>query len=170
MRNRLAAGVVDLVDMAGGGAPNPQDNSQKKSVDASLNLVPFIDLLSVLISFLLATAVWTQVAKIDVKHEPTACCGEPSEPYEGPKLAVSIKAAGYTVHWKGVAEEIPSRDGVHDIGALRRVVRRIAAEQPTKFPVKLTSDDAVPYHALIGVMDVCIANGLDGITVGGVDS
>jgi len=45
--------------MAGGGAPVPEGGNGKKSVDAQLNMVPFIDLLSVLISFLLMTSVWT---------------------------------------------------------------------------------------------------------------
>lgn len=43
--------------MAGGGAPVPEGGSGKKSVDFQLNMVPFIDLLSVLISFLLMTSV-----------------------------------------------------------------------------------------------------------------
>jgi biopolymer transport protein ExbD len=45
--------------MAGGGAPQPTSGSGKKSVDFQLNMIPFIDLLSVLISFLLMTFVWT---------------------------------------------------------------------------------------------------------------
>jgi biopolymer transport protein ExbD len=53
--------------MAGGGAPQPTSAGGKKSVDFQINLIPMIDLLSVLISFLLMTFVWTQIVKIDVK-------------------------------------------------------------------------------------------------------
>ena len=38
----------------------------KKEVAVELNLVPFIDLMSVLITFLLITAVWTQVSMIQI--------------------------------------------------------------------------------------------------------
>ena len=43
------------VDSGGGG----------KSVDVDINLVPFIDLMSVTISFLIMTAVWTQVGRLE---------------------------------------------------------------------------------------------------------
>lgn len=39
----------------------------KGSVDVELNIVPFIDLMSVLASFLLATAVWVDNAQLDIK-------------------------------------------------------------------------------------------------------
>ena len=41
----------------GGAAPTPTGKGGKKALDAALNLVPFIDLLSCCISFLLITAV-----------------------------------------------------------------------------------------------------------------
>src|SRR5688572_5189386 len=39
----------------------------KRSVDVELNVVPFIDLMSCLASFLLATAVWSAYAQISIK-------------------------------------------------------------------------------------------------------
>ena len=38
----------------------------KKSVNADLNLVPYIDLLTCMVSFLLITAVWSQLARLEV--------------------------------------------------------------------------------------------------------
>ena len=49
-----------------GAAPTPSGHGGKKALDAELNLVPFIDLLSCCISFLLITAVWTQIAGLQV--------------------------------------------------------------------------------------------------------
>jgi len=40
----------------------------KKSLNAELNLVPFIDLLSMCICFLLMTAVWIQVGSMQIKQ------------------------------------------------------------------------------------------------------
>lgn len=42
--------------------------SRRKSLDADINLVPFIDLLSMCICFLLMTAVWIQLASMQVKQ------------------------------------------------------------------------------------------------------
>src|SRR6185436_17948432 len=41
---------------------------RRRSLDAEINLVPFIDLLSMCICFLLMTAVWTQLASLEVKQ------------------------------------------------------------------------------------------------------
>jgi biopolymer transport protein ExbD len=43
-----------------------QTSGKGRSVDVDLNLVPFIDLMSVLITFLLISAVWTQVSMIQL--------------------------------------------------------------------------------------------------------
>ena len=52
--------------MASAGQPSHQ--GRKKSLDAELNLVPFIDLLSTCICFLLITAVWIQIGSIQIKQ------------------------------------------------------------------------------------------------------
>lgn len=51
------------VGQSGGG-----NSRGKRSLDAEINLVPFIDLLSMCICFLLMTAVWTQLASLQVKQ------------------------------------------------------------------------------------------------------
>src|ERR1700722_11140438 len=41
---------------------------RRKSLDAEINLVPFIDLLSMCICFLLMTAVWMEIGALNVKQ------------------------------------------------------------------------------------------------------
>jgi biopolymer transport protein ExbD len=41
--------------------------SNKKSVNVELNIVPFIDLMSCLTAFLLVTAVWVNIAQINIQ-------------------------------------------------------------------------------------------------------
>lgn len=53
----------------------------RRSLDAEINLVPFIDLLSVCICFLLMTAVWTQISTVQVKQSHGTEAG-PSGTYE----------------------------------------------------------------------------------------
>ena len=43
-----------------------ESGSGGRKTSLELNLVPFIDLMSVLITFLLITAVWTQVSMIQI--------------------------------------------------------------------------------------------------------
>jgi len=46
----------------------PSSGGRRKSLDAEMNLVPFIDLLSMCICFLLMTAVWIQLGTVQVKQ------------------------------------------------------------------------------------------------------
>src|SRR5713226_10119656 len=52
--------------MAGGMDLGTNGKSKKKPLDATINLVPFIDLMAVTISFLIMTAVWTQIGRLQV--------------------------------------------------------------------------------------------------------
>ncbi len=61
---------------------------RKKPLHAELNLVPYIDLLTCMVAFLLITAVWTQLARLEVqqrgqgdadsRRRSSTRCGSPS--------------------------------------------------------------------------------------------
>ena len=53
--------------MASAGGTHP-GSGRRKSLDAEINLVPFIDLLSMCICFLLMTAVWIQIGSVQIKQ------------------------------------------------------------------------------------------------------
>jgi biopolymer transport protein ExbD len=160
--------------MAGGGAPVPEGGSGKKSVDFQLNMVPFIDLLSVLISFLLMTSVWTQVAKIDVKQSPNQISDEPQQ--EKPdeqklNLTVLIKSTGYSVMAKSaVVKDIEKKGDAYDSTVLSEVLKQQRDLNPSNEELIVTCEDKIPYQEMITVMDIALEYKLTGISVQGVDA
>lgn len=157
----------------GGGAPVPSGGGGKKTVDFQLNLIPCIDLLSVLISFLLMTSVWTQIARIDVKQQPNLPAEDTPPPPDEERLNLTllIKGTGYTVMKKGaVVKEIEKKGDVYDSATLNEVLKQLSAEHPDNHDVTVTSEDKVPYQELITVMDMCLQYKLEGISVSGVDA
>lgn len=73
-----------------------------KSMNFDLNLVPFIDFLSVCITFLIATAVWTQIMSMQVDQaistpNPNDPPPPPSDEKPVPPLTVHIRADGVWV-------------------------------------------------------------------------
>lgn len=68
--------------------------------DASLNVVPFIDLLACTICFLLISAVWTSMSRIDVDQAlPKASPNKKVDPPKPePKINVAITPTGYLVN------------------------------------------------------------------------
>lgn len=155
--------------MAGASAPTP--SSGRRSLDFQIQLVPMIDLLSVLISFLLMTSVWTQVAKIDVKPGSDQTSGPSAEPDDRAlALGVVVKASGYSVTVGGAARaELPLRGEEHDLAALREVLVRVQAERGDQRSVEITTEDRVAYRELIRVMDLCVGLHLDDLRVAGVE-
>lgn len=157
--------------MAGGGAPVPSGGGGKKSVDFQLNLVPMIDLLSVLISFLLMSAVWTQIARIEVKQSPNLPSDEPPPEEEEEKLSlrILIKADAYVVTSKKGHNETIERtsDDEANRTKLSELLEKIKTEHPDNKEVTVASEDDVPYQELVTVMDVCVTAELRGISVAG---
>jgi biopolymer transport protein ExbD len=159
----------------GGGAPPASGGGGKKPIDFELNLVPFIDLMTAMISFLLITAVWTQVAKIDVKQSPNMPSEDSTPPppdEEKLSLTVLIKSSGYTITKKGgtVIKEIETKGEDFDVVTLGETLKQVRAEHPENKDVQVTCEDKVAYEELIRVMDECLKNELTGISVAGVDT
>src|SRR2546428_12434739 len=105
----------------GGAAPTPTGKGGKKPLDAQINLVPFIDLLSCCISFLLITAVWTQIAGLQV-----ASSGGPPEPQTKQESTIEVRLLlndkGYQLLMAGASIHNPKMDG--------GVGPRMAAQEP----------------------------------------
>jgi len=151
--------------MAGGGTPTPTKGG-KRSVDFVVNLVPTIDLLSVLISFLLITAVWTQLARINIDNVLNKSTVRPKQQQQENKpLLILLDDAGIRIKFGG---EKPQRVEMGD-GLLTRFravavtyKNRASAEQK----VVVSAEDGVHYSLLIEVMDICLDVGLSSLSVG----
>src|SRR5687767_3139696 len=66
-----------------GSVGTPQSSGRRRSLDGEMNLVPFIDLLSMCICFLLMTAIWLEVGSIQL-HQliGTDAVIDPNHPVE----------------------------------------------------------------------------------------
>jgi biopolymer transport protein ExbD len=135
-----------------GAAPVQANTRGKKSLDLELNLVPFIDLLSCLISFLLITAVWTRVSAVPAQSTGNLA-GALSETHP---VRVSITSSGYTLAKGAAPVLIPKsmRDGhlTFDTTALTVAMRKID-HSPTDRAVTIASEDGVAYEDLAVTMD-----------------
>ena len=60
----------------------------KKPLNADLNLVPYIDLLTCMVAFLLITAVWSQLARLEAHQKGQGQAGEDTPPEKVFKLVV----------------------------------------------------------------------------------
>jgi biopolymer transport protein ExbD len=148
----------------------------RRALDSELNMIPMIDLLMVTISFLLITAVWSNMTRLDANAQVP---GDPSlnpAPEKAEKtLHVEMgEPDKFVLSWRDGASvldrfEVPRKDMMHHEGTVRVVqfpdlttrvteawnaggVHRNATD--TTFDrIVLHTDDRTPYAEMIGVMD-----------------
>jgi biopolymer transport protein TolR len=143
----------------GGAAPTPTGKGGKKPVDAAINLVPFIDLLSCCISFLLITAVWTQLARMDVQQKtPGAANATDEKPPENQvNLTVFVDKDGYIFSKStGESTSIPLKDNDYDYAKLQEILVKAKGDYPEKNDLAVKADDTILYDKIIKTIDVVL--------------
>jgi biopolymer transport protein ExbD len=135
----------------------------RRSVDVEVNLVPFIDLMTCLVAFLLLTATWTNLAQIDVTGRGGAAAADATDdPPERIRLAVLIAP---DAHWVGLTSgerrHVPRAGDEYDWPALGALLEgyREAGVLGAGADVDVAADEGVRYEAIVGTMDVAIAHG-----------
>jgi biopolymer transport protein TolR len=153
----------------GGAAPAPEGGGGKKPLDAAINLVPFIDLLSCCISFLLITAVWTQLARMDVTQKGQGASGATDEkpPEAQIQLTLFINLDGYLFQTStGENTEMPLKGEDYDYVKLADTLKSIRSNPQVpadKRDVQIKADDKTIYNKIIKTMDVVISAGFPDI-------
>jgi biopolymer transport protein TolR len=152
--------------MGGAAVPEPSGKGKKKALDAIVNVVPFIDLLSCCLSFLLITAVWTQVAKLQVSQS-----GGPSDAPPPPdktlQLSLTITDKGFTLAagQGGNVVDVPKKGIDYDVGALFDKLKEIKNQYPDQNTITVAAEDSVQYNDLVQTIDTCIKAGLASVSV-----
>lgn len=141
--------------------------SGKRPMDVDINLVPFIDLMSCCICFLLISAVWTQITKIDVKPAPNLPSETPPKDEEKVNLSVHVKAVGYSISDGTNTVDLPIHGTDYPVKDLEEKLKGLRDAYPDITMVTVKSDDAVEYKNLIQVMDHCLKFGLADIVISG---
>jgi biopolymer transport protein ExbD len=160
------------VDVGGGG------KGKRKSLDSEINMIPMIDLLMVTISFLLITAVWTHMARINADAQVP---GPPRPDVEQekvePEKQLHVMMQGedkFVLVWKQGSTtvdsiDVPRKDVVTEQGPVE-VVRYpdLAAKVESEWKAKgqhsnptdrkldqaiLHTDNKTEFKYIIGVID-----------------
>ena len=137
----------------------------RKEVNAELVLVPYIDLLTCMIAFLLITAVWTQLARLKVaqRGQGETSVGE-IEPKDT-KIAVLVHQDGFSVMVNQEQHPLPRKDGELDYASLTSELKRLKDAYPDKTDVQVLSADAIRFESLIKTMDAAMASGFPDISL-----
>jgi biopolymer transport protein ExbD len=165
------------VDVGGGG-------KRRRSINADVNMVPFIDLLLVTVAFLLITAVWASSSRLEADAELPGQpgCGADCGSHLERTLHVSVGADDFVVAWRQAGTllsevRVPRTavEGGQVAGAATRypeLAKRIEAEwnaqglhrDPADRKVDqavVHTDDRTPYREIVAVFDAIAATKRD---------
>jgi biopolymer transport protein ExbD len=117
-----------------------------------LNLTPMMDILTVLVVFLLITAVFTSITIMELSV-PTSAGGSASN---RPNFAIEVivrKAGLQIANGRSVEAAIPKKDDKYDIELLSKMLLRLKAQYPEKEDATVLMEPKIEYDYLIQVMD-----------------
>ena len=120
---------------------------------AELLLVPMIDIFTVLVTFLLMTAVFSRTVILQLNLP--AAQAEFKEPPAGLMLEIMVRKDLLDVADRnsGPLAKIPDTDKGHDYEALTDYLKRVKAKFPEKTEATILLEPDTPYDQLVQVMD-----------------
>jgi biopolymer transport protein TolR len=133
----------------------------KKSVDSEIPLVPFIDLLLCCVMFLLVTAVWNQLARLDAnQQQPGQQAPNEPPPEEKIKVVLQVKATGYVIaSTAGDRVEVPKVGDKYDVEVLREKLQERKRLEPNRRDLVVAPEDGVFYEDVVAAMDTVVGEG-----------
>jgi biopolymer transport protein TolR len=151
--------------MAGAAVPEPSGKGKKKALDAVVNVVPFIDLLSCCLAFLLITAVWTQVGKLQVAQAGGQNDQPPDQKTLILTLSLSEKGFSLSAGQGGSVIDIPKKGTEYDMQGLVDKLKEIKTQFPDQQTITVSPEDNIQYNDLVQTIDTCMKMGLTSVTV-----
>ncbi|MCL2013051.1 MAG: biopolymer transporter ExbD [Cystobacterineae bacterium] len=143
---------------------------KRKPLDTTINLIPFIDLMAITISFLIMTAVWTQIGRLEVKQLSADSDGfvGPQDQQKTPvSMLITDKEAQLRV---GFEEREPIPIQRNAAGFLltedfKRVFEEIKRDLPDQEDLTLVPEDSVKYSDLVRIVDTARGAKLKAISI-----
>ena len=134
------------------------------------NIVPFIDLMSVLITFLLISAVWTQVSMMQIGSSlyGKRSADQPAVPPPDADivLKLDIRDDGYQLTVAKQVIKFPLlKTKEYDDAGLMAQLEKAKQLYPKKTDAAIAMQDELPYEQLIHGMDSLLRSGFPAISV-----
>lgn len=146
--------------------------SARSAGQADLDMVPMMNLFTVLVPVLLLAAVFARVSVLELSLPPKGSGEVGAQTYEEKSplnLLVVVADEGITIGGTGgFLPTLMKTDGTYlpeELAALLDVVRE---EYPDEAGVTVASDSKIPYEDVLAVMDICRERGFIEIALCGL--
>jgi biopolymer transport protein ExbD len=118
---------------------------------AELMLVPMIDIFTVLVTFLLMTAVFSRITILELDLPSSQSTGASAPVF---RLEVIVRKAGLELtNGTQLIATVPSVDGEYDLATLTRLATALKQDHPEANAASVLLEPDIAYDHLIQVMD-----------------
>ena len=126
--------------------------AQRARKPSELLLVPMIDIFTVLVTFLLMTAVFSRITILEL--DLPSADGGPAVTEPEFRLEVILRAEGFELtNGTSVIAAVPKVGGKYDLAALSELAQSLKREHPDVSDASILLERQVEYDDLIQVMD-----------------
>jgi len=135
-----------------------------------LNITAFMNLMVILVPFLLITAVFSQVAILELNLPSSS--DQPGDEPDTPQLEVNVRHDRLEVGERngGLLTGLPLTADGHDFAGLNDYLQRVKAKFPDKLDASILLEPDVPYEVLVKVMDAVRVYEAPGESIGSGDA
>ena len=145
------------VSIDGGG------DGRKKPLNAELNLVPYIDLLTCMVAFLLITAVWTQLARLKIGQRGQGP-GD-NDVVDTFRVAVVVHDDGFNLIVGNDQKPLPLKAGDLDYATLAIELAAVKQAHPDQRDVQVISADNIVFDKIVRTMDATMGAGFPDLSL-----
>ena len=131
---------------------------RKQPLTAELNLVPYIDLLTCMVAFLLITAVWTQLARLKVDQHGQGPI-DTLDATDKTKIAVVVHDDGFNLIVGTDQKPLPRKAGALDYATLAVELAAVKRAHPDRTDAQVISADNVAFDSIVRTMDATMSAG-----------
>ena len=130
----------------------PKAESFDTDIMRVLNLIPMMDILTVLVIFLLITAVFTHITIMEL-NIPTRA-GESAVNVPNFSIEVIVRKTGLEIaNGSSVEAAILKKDDKYDLEMLSKMLTRLKAQYPEKEDATILVEPDIQYDYLVQIMD-----------------
>ncbi len=142
----------------------------RSSESADINILPVLNLFSVLIPFIMMAAVFAEVAVLHMSL-PIGSGEEGQAPERPPlMLTVIVTKDGLTIGASGGFMDtiLLNPDGTYNYSELKKQLTKIKEAYPDEYDIIVAAELQIKYEILISIMDVAKESGFPAVQLSGL--
>ena len=111
-----------------------------------------------MVAFLLITAVWSQLARLEAHQKGQGQAGEDTPPEKVFKLVVLVNDSGFNLVADQDQQPIPKKGDSYDYEKLGDELKKIKDTHADKTDIQVASDDSIHFEILVKTMDTALSS------------